>query len=52
MFDKDLFIDLCKKYDIELSDKYDTPMIKKNGKLIPIKNKDIEYIFNIKKYKG
>ena len=52
MFDKYLFMDLCKKYNVELSDKHDKPMIKKNGKLIPIKNKDIEDIFNIKKYKG
>lgn len=32
MFDEKLFIELCKKYDVEMSDEYTKPMLRtKNG---------------------
>ena len=37
MFNKELFYSLCEKYDVELSDKYDKPMIKEeDGTLRPL----------------
>lgn len=37
MFDKDLFISICKDYGVEFSDKYDKPMIRDyNGELKPL----------------
>jgi len=33
MFDKDLFYSLCARYDVELSDKYNTVMIKEETDL-------------------
>ena len=37
-----LFYDLCKKYGVELSDKYSEPMIKVNGEIIPLREYDFE----------
>lgn len=42
MFDSKLFYDLCKKYGVELSDKYSEPMIKVNGEIIPLREYDFE----------
>lgn len=31
MFDKELFLSICREYGVELSDKYDKPMIRIDG---------------------
>lgn len=46
MFDKELFYSLCEKYDVELSDTVDCPMIKDRDGVRAITNKDIELIFH------
>lgn len=48
MFDSKLFYDLCKKYGVELSDKYSEPMIKVIGEIIPLKEYDFEKIRKLK----
>ena len=45
MFDKDLFLSLCGKYDVELSDTLARPMIKVESELHDITNRDINRVF-------
>lgn len=45
MFDKDLFLSLCEKYDVELSDTAIRPMIKDGGRVREITNDDVNRIF-------
>lgn len=45
MFDKDLFYSLCEKYDIELSDSIDEPMLKDGDVMRPIVGADIKCVF-------
>jgi len=33
MFDKDLFLSLCEKYNVQFSDEYDEPMVIHNGEI-------------------
>lgn len=41
-FDKDLFYRLCEKYGVELSDKYDKPMIKESDSTVrPLTDEDV-----------
>lgn len=46
MFDKELFYSLCKKYDVELSDRYDRPMIKDGKEIRPIIAEDVNRVFS------
>lgn len=47
-FDAELFYKLCEKYDIELSDKYDKPMIKeKDGAMRPLEDDDVFHLLDI-----
>lgn len=41
MFDRKLFYDLCNKYGVELSDKYDKPMIKTDGEVRQFVEQDV-----------
>lgn len=42
MFNKELFYTLCNKYDVELSDKYDKPMLKTNGEIRELVEQDVK----------
>ena len=47
MFNEELFYSLCKKYGVELSDKYDKPMIKeKDGTLRPLSDDDVLHLLD------
>lgn len=47
-FDRDLFYRLCEKYGLELSDKYDKPMIKESdGTVRPLTDKDVLNILKV-----
>lgn len=47
-FDRDLFYRLCEKYGLELSDKYDKPMIKESdGTVRPLTDKDVLNILEV-----
>ena len=47
-FDKELFYRLCEKYGVELSDKYDKPMlIEPNGTLRSLTDEDILNILEV-----
>lgn len=46
MFDKDLFLSLCEKYDVELSETATSPMIKEGMELHPITDDDLNRIFS------
>ena len=45
MFDKDLFLALCEKYDVELSKTAPAPMIREGDKVCEITINDIKRIF-------
>lgn len=45
MFDRDLFLSLCEKYNVELSDTVISPMIKEGGQIREITNDDVRRIF-------
>lgn len=45
MFDKDLFLSLCGKYDVELSDTLARPMMKVGSELHDITNHEINCVF-------
>ena len=45
MFDKDLFLSLCGKYNVELSDTLARPMMKVESELHDITNYDINRVF-------
>ncbi len=45
MFNKDLFLSLCGKYDVELSDTLARPMMKVESELHDITNHDINRVF-------
>lgn len=34
-FNKELFLQICKKYNVELSDKINEPVIRKNNNMLP-----------------
>ncbi len=47
-FDKELFYRLCEEYNVELSDKYDKPMIKESdGTVRPLTDKDVLNILEV-----
>lgn len=47
-FDRDLFYRLCEKYGLELSDKYDKPMIKESdGTVRSLTDKDVLNILKV-----
>lgn len=48
MFDKDLFLSLCRKYKVELSDTLARPMMKVGSELHDITNRDISRVFALK----
>ena len=45
IFNKDLFLSLCGKYNVELSDTLTRPMIKVGSQLCDITNSDISRVF-------
>lgn len=47
MFDKNLFLSLCKEYGVELSKIYSRPMIKDDKEIREITSDDINDIFMI-----
>lgn len=47
VFDIDLFYELCDKYGIELSDKYDRLMIRRDDSISPLVGKDIVQLFGL-----
>lgn len=46
MFDKDLFYSLCEKYQVELSSKYDSPMIRNGEDIHAITADDVKRVFS------
>lgn len=46
MFDKDLFLSLCEKYDVELSETADSPMIREGIEVHAITDDDVNRIFS------
>ena len=47
-FDKNLFYRLCEEYGVELSDKYDKPMLKEpNGTVKPLTDEDALNILEV-----
>ncbi len=42
--DKELFYDLCNKYNVEVSDKYNKPMIKDDGEIKELTQESIKTI--------
>ena len=59
-FDRELFLEICKKYNVLFSKEYETPMIKlENGSIIPLGKlnfkedyykKVTEFLYNNKKH--
>lgn len=45
MFDKNLFLALCEKYNVELSDSAKEPMIKDISGVHPVTNEDVSRVF-------
>lgn len=45
MFDKELFLSLCKKYNVELSKTAKEPMLREGNDIRPITKEDIRQIF-------
>ena len=45
MFDKDLFLSLCEKYDVELSETATSPMIKDGNQIHVITEGDVNRVF-------
>lgn len=45
MFDKDLFFSLCEKYNVELSETADKPMIKDAAGIHVVTDKDVNAFF-------
>ena len=45
-FDKELFLKLCEKYNVEMSEKAKSPMIKYGNEIHVIEEKDIRRIFS------
>lgn len=45
MFDKNLFLSLCERYDVELSDTADCPMIRDNGQIHTVTQEDVSRVF-------
>ena len=45
MFDKDLFLSLCEKYDVELSKTATSPMIREGTEVHAITDDDVNRIF-------
>ncbi len=45
MFDKSLFFALCEKYNVELSDSAEKPMIKDRNGVHPVTNENVSRIF-------
>ena len=45
MFDKDLFLSLCEKYDVELSKTAMSPMLKDGDQAHAITNDDVNRVF-------
>lgn len=48
MFDKELFLSLCKKYNVELSKTAKEPMLQEGNDIRPITEEDIRQIFMIR----
>lgn len=46
MFDKDLFLSLCEKYDVELSETATSPMIREEIEVHAITDDDVNRIFS------
>ncbi len=45
MFDKELFLSLCKRYNVELSETAECPMIKKGDQVHSITVDDVKRVF-------
>ena len=53
MFNKDLFYSICEKYNVELSEKFDCPMINDETGTHKITKEDVERnLFLIEKLQG
>ena len=48
MFDKELFLSLCKKYNVELSKTAKEPMLREGNDICPITEEDIRQVFMIR----
>ena len=46
MFNKELFYSLCKQHGVELSDKYDRPMIREGNTIKELTEKEINNILS------
>lgn len=46
-FDKGLFYSLCNKYNVELCDKYNSPMLKIGNEIRKVKKEDVKNILKI-----
>lgn len=46
---QELFFELCRKYDVKMSDKYDTPMIEIDGELVEVTIEMVNEIFGREK---
>ena len=44
MFNRDLFYELCEKYDVELSDAYGKPVIRVDGCIREITEEDVKNV--------
>lgn len=47
-FDKELFYSLCNKYNVELCDKHNSPMLKIGDEIRKVKKEDVKNILNDK----
>lgn len=45
MFDKELFYSLCEKYQVELSEEFDRPMIKDGDTIKPLTDTELLRVF-------
>lgn len=45
MFNKELFLSLCEKYNVELSETVTSPMIKDGDQIHEIANNDVNRVF-------
>ena len=46
MFDKDLFLSICEKYDVEFSQTADSPMLREGEVIHSITSNDVNRVFS------
>ncbi len=47
MFDKDLFLSICEKYDVEFSKTADAPMLREGEVIHSITSNDVNRVFSL-----